>query len=260
MRILLATPSYDGKLEAKYVDSLIRTMSTALSKKIEILPLFICGDSLIVKARNDIFHTAYNHLQNLDALFFIDADVGWEPEWFFKIAESQHDLIGGLYRKKIETEELYAFKALETNKAGDPDSYLLRSDDKGIIEVRGLGCGFMKMSKKCVKEIWDNEKSFYTGDKGKIKNVFECVINQDNHFVSEDITICEKWRALGNKVYADVSFTCTHTGPKMFTGDAKQWLQDWEKRFEEQNKTVAELKPFFKQEKDEDRDDLFKIL
>jgi hypothetical protein len=46
----------------------------------------------------------------------------------------------------------------------------------------------------------------------------------------------------------------------MFTGDAKQWLQDWEKRFEEQNKTVAELKPFFKQEKDEDRDDLFKIL
>lgn len=267
-RILIGTPSYDGKVDVRYVDSLLNTLSVAANADIQVLPFFICNDSLVQRARNDIFAIAYNN-KNIDQLVFIDSDIGWTPEDFMKIVMNENDMVGATYRKKHDDEELYAFKALETYKPGEPESYNIVPDSNGILEVRGIGCGFLKLSRKCLDIMWEKEPKYYSDQRGVIKNIFECIVNTDNNFVSEDIHMCEKWRELGGKVYLDTTITCTHTGTKTFNGNVANWLAAWKVRFDERDNkdknTINMLTPYFMQDASISQtpdvdENLFKIL
>lgn len=223
IKVLIASPSYDGKFDVRYMNSLFETQKIAASHNIILLPYHLCFDSLIQRARNDYFTTAYR--ADVDVLFFIDSDIGWNPEDFIKIVKSDKDIIGGTYRKKTTDEELYAFKATEL-EGGD---FILTPDKDGILEVNGLGFGFVKFSKFAVKTLWENEKGFYGGKdvKGITKNICECVINQDNDFVSEDIIVGYKWKKLGYKTYLDTTIDLIHTGNAEYTGDLRNWLKGW---------------------------------
>jgi hypothetical protein len=88
-KVLIATPSYDGKLDVYYIDSLLNTLSLAEKNNVEVFPLFICYDSLIQRARNDLFKLAYSN--DIDVLFFIDGDVGWNPLDFYKLVNSDKE-------------------------------------------------------------------------------------------------------------------------------------------------------------------------
>jgi hypothetical protein len=99
----------------------------------------------------------------------------------------------------------------------------LSIDREGLLEVAGLGCGFMKISRKAIETLWDNSKK-YTSEKGDSRMVFE-VVCEDGDLISEDIYMCRRsGEVLGNKVYLDTHITCTHTGTKTFTGDVYAWL------------------------------------
>jgi hypothetical protein len=273
IKVLLATPSYDGRFDVRFITSLIYTIEECKKLNIEVLPYFLCYDSLIQRARNDYFKIAYK--SKVDVLFFIDSDIGWEPKDFIKLVLSDKDMIGGAYRKKTDNEELYAFKALE--KCFDKNSYDLSPDHMGILEVYGLGCGFLKLSKKCVTELWENEKEFYFEkvDNGTdpndeiIKNVCACIINEDNFFVSEDIILGRKWRKLGNKLYLDTNINCSHVGYKQFDGNVRKWIDDWRIKLMNPNDSESTLSKYFDnsksdsgQEKNQDfiDEDPFKVL
>lgn len=224
IKVLIATPSYDGKFDVRYLNSLFETQKIAPSHNIQLLPYFLCYDSLIQRARNDYFRTAFQ--SGVDVLFFIDSDIGWNPEDFVKIVKSQYDVIGASYRKKTNNEELYAFKAKEVGQ----NDFKLTPDSNGILEVSGLGFGFIKFSKSAVKALWDSEKNFYGGkttDTQFTKNICECIINSDNDFVSEDIIVGFKWAGLGNKTYLDTTIDLIHSGNAEYTGDISQWLANW---------------------------------
>lgn len=217
LKVLIGTPSYDGKLEIYYIDSLLNTLAQSEQNGVEVYPLFMCYDSLVQRARNDLFKAA--HDSKVDMLFFIDGDVGWNPKDFFKLVKSNKDMIGGSYRKKNDNEELYVVKALDQKD----NTLNLKIDNEGLMEVAGLGCGFMKISKKAINDLWNSSKR-YTCEKGDNRMVFE-VVCEDNDLISEDIYMCKKWRDLGNNVYLDTHITCTHTGAKTYTGDVHSWLQ-----------------------------------
>lgn len=254
LKVLIGTPSYDGKLDIYYVDSLLNTLAQSGQENVEVYPLFMCYDSLIQRARNDIFKAAYD--SQFDVLLFIDADVGWNPKDFFKIIKSKQDVIGGSYRKKNDNEELYVVKALdEKDKSLD-----LTIDKDGLMEVAGLGCGFLKLSRKAIVDIWNNSKQ-YKSEKGDSRMVFE-VVCEDNDLISEDIYLCKKWRSLGNKVYLDTSITCPHTGTKTFFGNVRNWIEGFKSRGVDSstndNVINSNLDEYFK--KPADIDDEFKVL
>jgi len=254
LKVLIGTPSYDGKLDIYYVDSLLNTLAQAGQHNLEVYPLFMCYDSLIQRARNDIFKAAYD--AQIDVLLFIDADVGWNSQDFFKLVKSKQDLIGGSYRKKNDNEELYVVKALDEK---DP-SLKLDMDKDGLMEVAGLGCGFMKLSRKAIVEIWNASKP-YKSEKGDTRMIFE-VVCEDNDLISEDIYLCKKWRSMGNKVYLDTNITCPHTGTKTFFGNVQNWINGFKARgvanTNNTNVVPGNLDDFFK--KPADIDDDFKVL
>lgn len=231
--VLLASPSYDGRFDVRFMDSLINTIQLCQQYNIKILPYFLCYDSLIQRARNDYFRTAYQ--SGVDVLFFIDSDIGWNPNDFVKLVLSDKHMIGGTYRKKTDTEELYAFKA----RGDTHDTFQIVPDENGLLEVAGLGCGFLKISKECVKILFESEPKYYTDMDSKLdgpritKSICDCVVNENNHFVSEDIIIGYKWMKLGGKVYLDTNVELTHVGNKEYKGNVKTWLADWRRKFEE---------------------------
>jgi len=248
-KVLIGTPSYDGKLDVYYIDSLLNTLSTAEKNNIDVYPLFICYDSLIQRARNDLFKAAHDN--NIDILFFIDGDIGWNPQDFYKLVHSDKDIIGGSYRKKTDNEELYVVKALDK----DNSKLNLNVDENGILEVAGLGCGFMKISRKAINALWDISKP-YTSEKGDARMVFE-VVCEDNDLISEDIYMCKKWRNLGNSVYLDTKITCSHTGTKTFFGDVGKWINSFRKTETYDSQSPTDIAKYFSKA---DNDDDFKVI
>lgn len=253
LKVLIGTPSYDGKLDIYYVDSLLNTLAQSDQYGVEVYPLFMCYDSLVQRARNDLFKAAYD--AKMDMLIFIDGDIGWNPKDFFKLAKSNKDIIGGSYRKKSDNEELYVVKALdEKDKSLD-----LTIDKDGLMEVAGLGCGFIKISKKAIESLWNSSKK-YKSEKGDSRMVFE-VVCEENDLISEDIYMCKKWRELGGKVYLDTHITCAHTGVKTYTGDVNTWLQGFiNKKLNNKNTVTDDLSTYFTKPSQNTIDDDFKVI
>ena len=210
-RVMIATPSYDGKLDANYVFSLLQTMSLCGQNGIAITPIFVCYDSLVQRARNDLMRYAFE--MDVDDLVFIDADEAWKPEDFMNLLSHDIDVVGGTARKKTDIEQ-YVVKVI-------PDNGLKR-EENGLIKVLGIGTGFTRLSKKAIEDLW-NFSEKYVDDNG-IENrmVFNIAII-DGKLVSEDISMCEKLRALDYTIWFDPSITCDHIGVKNYRGNFLEW-------------------------------------
>ena len=150
--------------------------------------------------------------QGYDDLIWIDTDIEWQPEWFFKLLEYPVDVVGGTYRKKGDREE-YVFSGFGKK---DPDT--------GLIEVNGLGTGFLRMSRAAMQYLWDSNQSYIDNkDDTERRMIFDIII-KDRDLVSEEIYALRKLIDGGFKIWLDPSMTCNHTGPYKFIGSFQNWV------------------------------------
>lgn len=235
IKVLVASPGYDGRFDVRFLESITATILYAQQYNIQVMPLYLCYDSLVQRVRNNYFRIAYNN--KFDVLFFIDSDIGWNPQDFVKLVLSDKDMIGGGYRKKHDDEELYAFKV----KGDTEDTFEIVPDEDGILEVNGIGCGFLKLSKKCVVQLFESESKYYIDDSSIVtKMICDCVVDKNTRFISEDIVLGFKWQDLGGKVYLDTNIELVHVGNKGYGGNVKKWLANWKEKFEN-NKMFVDL-------------------
>lgn len=210
-KVIIGTPSYDGKIDANYVDALHRTSLIAYSEGIYVFPLFICYDALVQRARNDIFKIAIE--SDVEDLIFIDGDEAWEPNDFIKLLSHDVDVVGGTARKKTDLEQ-YVVKIIEGNG--------LKREENGLIKVEGIGTGFTRLSRRAMQAVWDQSEE-YEGDNG-IKNrmVFDISI-KEGKLISEDISLCHKLTKAGITIWFDPTITCDHIGIKNYKGNFLEW-------------------------------------
>ena len=156
---MIGSPSYDGKLDVWYVNSLIQTVSLADRYNIEIIPIWVSFDALIQRCRNDTLALAL--LQDCDDLIWIDTDIEWEPEWVYKLLDYPVDVVGGTYPKKGDTVEEYVLNL--GNNTGEINAL-------GLMEVCGLGTGFLRFSRAACQWLWDNSPVYVEKEKGNIKD------------------------------------------------------------------------------------------
>lgn len=213
-RVLIGTPSYDGKVGAFYCDSLVRTIKEAEKRDISITPVYLSYDALIQRSRNRLFKIAIS--QNFDDLFFIDSDIEWEPEWFFSLLERPEPVVGVALVKKTDKKELYTIK-LDSEE-------LSYSEDKKLLQVDGVGTGFLKISKFALDKLWECSEPYnYEGEEHRM--VFHTEI-QNGYFLGEDFYMCKKWHSLGYKTWIDPNYTCNHIGVKKYTGNIKEYFKN----------------------------------
>ena len=210
-RVLIGTPSYDGRVDVWFANSLIETVKMAEKKGIFVHAIYTSYDSLVQRARNSLIKLAIDG--KYDDLFFIDSDTEWESEWFFNLLERPEPIVGGALIKKTEKEG-YTVKLL--------DKKLKHSEDKKLLEVDGVGTGFMKVSKFAFDKLWLASDP-YTSEGEQHRMVFDIKV-ENGDLISEDYVLCNKWKSLGYKVWLDPTITCNHIGIKKFKGNFKKFI------------------------------------
>jgi len=211
-KVLIGTPSYDGRIDVWFANSLIQTVKMAEKKGIFVHAIYTSYDSLVQRARNSLIKLAIDG--GYDDLFFIDSDTEWEPEWFFNLLERPEPIVGGALIKKSEKEG-YTVKLVDKN--------LKYSEDKKLIEVDGVGTGFMKVSRFALDKLWEISDE-YMSEGEKHRMVFDIKV-ENGDLISEDYILCNKWKDLGYRVWLDPTITCNHIGIKKFKGDFENFIK-----------------------------------
>lgn len=208
---MIGTPCYDGRVDVTYTSSLFYTTKAAAKKNIEILPLWVSFDALIQRARNDTLHLAVE--ANVDDLVWIDSDIEWEPQHFFRLLDHNVDVVGGTYPKKSDNPD-FVLRQL-TRRPINPVSKLMQVD--------GLGTGFARMSRRALQYLWNNSTPYLDPKDMKQRRMICDVIVTNSGLMSEDIYMFEKLQQGGFPIWLDTSIVCNHTGTKKFSGDFLQW-------------------------------------
>ena len=171
-KVLIGTPAHDGRLDVWYCNSLVNTIKLSMMRGIRIDPIYVSYDSLVQRARNDLVRLALQ--ENYDDLIFMDSDQEWEPEWIFTILNHPVDVVGGTVVKKQDNPILFNVKAL-------PQGLHIKD---GLIEVAGVGTGFLRISRKALQAVWDISEE-YKNEVRTCRMVFDVRV-EDGELVSED--------------------------------------------------------------------------
>jgi hypothetical protein len=210
--IVIATPCYDGTVSTEYILSFMETVKLGILNGINFTPIIISGDSIIQRVRNNLVADFLK--SNATDLIWVDSDQEWEPQWIINLVNYKKDVIGGSVVIKSEKERYNV--VLDLNK--------LLPDKEGLIHLRSIGTGFLLMSRKVLKELWETSEAYSDAsikEDNTEKNsraIFEIKV-VDGQLVGEDILLCRKLQSLGYTIYLDPRITCGHIGRRKWIGD-----------------------------------------
>ena len=218
-RVHIAMPCYGGMLTESTFMSFIKWANTARQLGIDWTLETMVNESLISRARNTLT-AKFLDMPEATHLFFVDADIGWEPWHLLVLLNRDVDVIGGLYPMKT-----MPIKWVVNGFDGAEEGV------DGLQEVSKAGTGFLLM-KKHVFEKMNGHPAVkqYKNDIGLdpkydkyLKTYFDTAVRQ-NRYYSEDWTFCENWRDLGGRIWVDKRVLLRHSGSYVFCMENQQHL------------------------------------
>jgi len=251
-KVFLATPMYGGMCHGLYTKSLMDTTAVAMNHGLHLQIYYMFNESLITRARN---YCVANFLKSeADWLLFIDSDIAWGAMdmmymWHLISTREDIDVLCALYPKKTIAWEkvLYAAKSGAYDNdprglekvAGDmvfnplPDEY--PNGQAPVFEpvkIKEGATGFMFVHRS-VFEKYDKEhpERLYTPDHVRegefnpgeqIMAYFDCIINDQNRYLSEDYMFSEIVRGFGTDIWALPMIELMHCGSYIFQGSLIQ--------------------------------------
>ena len=218
-RVHIAMPCYGGMLTESTFMSFIKWANTARQLGIDWTLETMVNESLISRARNTLTAKFLDQKESTH-LFFVDADIGWEPWHLLVLLNRDVDVIGGLYPMKTMPIK-WVVNGFEGAEEG--------SD--GLQEVSKAGTGFLLMKKHVFEKLnvhpavkqYKNDIGLDPKYDQHLKTYFDTAVRQ-NRYYSEDWTFCENWRDLGGKVYVDKRVLLRHSGAYVFCMENQQHL------------------------------------
>lgn len=198
IRAFIATPCLGFSLCLNYHESIVNLLMAARDRPDINLSFAHLGHvSLVHLARNMcvkfFLESDYTHL------FFIDADIGFEPESVFKALDSGLDVVAGLCPFKDDSGETVVDRPKATNR---------------YTPVIKAGTGFMcirrNVFEKMLKDIPDLT---YMADRDGTLSYRFFDTGRD---LGEDYAFCARWGSLGGKIHADTISKFTHQGVKVY--------------------------------------------
>jgi hypothetical protein len=234
--IMIATPMYGGMCTGNYTAGLIKTFSTLQRYGVTVYWTQITNESLITRARNELARLFLEQKQATH-LMFIDADISFEGDSVAHLLAADKDIACGIYPKKeIDWDQVSrAAKEGKENLKDYGGAFVLNMDsndqtsnEKGLIEVRHGGTGFMLIKRSVFEQLKDHVPTYRTssvkdGNGAYLKPLthefFATSIDHTGCLLSEDYHFCELWRKHGGKIYANPFLKLEHVGTYVYTGD-----------------------------------------
>lgn len=213
----IGIPCYGGMVSEPTMTSFLRFVTMAQQLRINWSLDTMVNESLVTRARNNLM-AKMMHNTNATHFMFIDADIRFQPESIFQMIACEKDVIGGLYPKK----------ALPINYVINLKSEVTVQGD--IYTVDTMGTGFLLFKRHVYEKlIAAHPETKYVDDIGLGKQyepnmyaIFDTIIDEKGHYLSEDWTFCRRWQKLGGQIWAHSKVLLNHSGHYEFSGDTSK--------------------------------------
>jgi glycosyltransferase involved in cell wall biosynthesis len=210
-KVLVGTPCHSASVHCRYANSLGETIRQGQRIGIEVYPLYIPGNALIHSARNEVVQAFMK--SDFDDLVFIDADISWKPDDFFKLLNHQVGAVGATYPYKKSDLQF----VMKTSDGKPPVA-----ESNKLMRVQGLGMGFFRMTRATVESLWNASMPYHRSNVDtEYRAAFELPII-DGIETGEDIAMCMKIP----EVWLDASIILEHSGDRQHFADPAKWLED----------------------------------
>ncbi len=225
LKLIIGMPCYGGQMMATCAMSLVNLANVLNPRRIPFQIAPTLTDSLVHRARNEI--VAAFLATDATHLFFIDADIQFEPADVLAMLDAGKGVVvGACPKKSINWEQVRAAAAI-----GDPDlaaagleSTIVRLDAgpieldaSGCFEVASGGTGFMLIERRVLERVIAHcgPGIEYTARGNRRHAVFDTEIS-DGKFWGEDVNFCRRVRASGERVWCYAPAQLAHVGAYVF--------------------------------------------
>jgi len=210
---MFATPTFDCMVSMEHHGSIVNAVQILANGKHEARIATIGGCCFVDRARNQLVKAFL--ASDCTHLFFVDADIGFDPLVVPRFMESPHEIIVGIPPKRKPELEFHIGRA--TNAFSE-----------GAFECKEAPTAFMRIKRSVFEKIdraYPELKSTFKDAKDNPTPYFQCA-TVDGEFLGEDIFFCRLWAKMGNSVWVDANVDFTHRGSHPFTGNCLQHLVD----------------------------------
>ena len=211
-KIHFMTPCYGGQITEVCFSSYLQWTIFALQNKLDFQIDTLSNESNVNRARNSC---AAKFLSG-DAthLMFVDADIQFNPRDIARLVEHDKDIVGGIYPQKTLPPKMVV-NTLDNSK-----------QEGNLLEVGTLGTGFMLVKRGVFEQMIAAGATPYSDDIGLSDtennnqyDFFNCTIDSNGRYLTEDWSFCRKWRELGGAIWADTTVALAHVGYYRFQPD-----------------------------------------
>jgi hypothetical protein len=211
-KIHFLTPCYGGNITevcfSSYLGFTIMAMQNGINFQIDTLS----NESNVNRARNSC---AAKFLSgDCSHLMFVDADIQFNPQDIVKLINHDKDIVGGIYPQKTLPPKM----VLNTLNNGEHEG--------DLIEVGTLGTGFMLIKRSVFEKMIEEGATPYVDaiglspkENSNQYDFFQCTIDSNGRYLTEDWSFCRRWRQLGGKIWADTTIALAHVGYYRFQPD-----------------------------------------
>ena len=263
--IFIATPCYGGQIGEPYFRSMMRLAILCNKFDIKYTISTLANESLITRGRNTLVSF---FMENKDAthLFFIDADIEFNPEDLLRQVAYDKPVVVGAYPKKAINWDSIISAArnpdLDENAQsieGHSSNYVVNfdflKDENGnrtpqvqivdnLVRLKDAGTGFMCIKKEVIQQMMDAHPELkYVNDINVDQKfepfmyaLFDTMIDPESRrYLSEDYMFCRLWQNMGGQVYLDPRTALNHVGHYTFRGNIRKLFTGENKHNRKQN-------------------------
>lgn len=180
----IATPAYDGKVDSDYALSIAESVMLAAAYGVGCTVACMGNGAFIDIARNNFVRMFLE--TDCTHLFFIDADLKWEPRAFIGLLASGLPVVAGMYRRRQEPEE-YPVKYKEDDEGG------LRIVHGGWVECERVPTGFLCIERSVIEEMASECKMWKQYNAPDIPALFYTQVLEDGRYMGEDFSWCDDY-------------------------------------------------------------------
>ena len=249
--IFIATPCYGGQLGEPYFRSMMRFAILCNKYDIKYTISTLANESLITRGRNTL-NSFFMENKEATHLFFIDADIEFNPEDILRMVAYDKPIIVGAYPKKalnwnsiINAARDDLSETADTIE-GHSSNYVVNfdfvKDAEGnrtgqvqivdnLVKLKDAGTGFMCIQKDVIQKMFDAlPETKYVNDinvdakfEPFMYALFDCIIDPESRrYLSEDYTFCRRWQDMGGEVWLDPRTALNHVGHYTFRGNIRK--------------------------------------
>ncbi len=227
-KVWVAIPCYTGTVTIVTLQSLMHDCIklTERGDTVRVFTEFGHADIHLLRAQ-----IVARFLEDTEAtdLVFVDSDVGWPPYCLPRLLDHDVDMVGGCYPRRTFPQS-FLFRSEEAGKlTGDADT--------GLMEVTGLGGGFLRMRRAVLEQMADHyraelghyDPSIMGTENKQVVRLFDpywwTTETGERRVLGEDYSFCQRWLDLGGKIYMDSIFPMAHVGSHTFSGCVGELLK-----------------------------------